>query len=80
MSVEQIQREVSGLPEAERRKLVAWIFAEFPPRSVDELVARAEDQAKRGEWTPQPPTADNLPTGAVLDAALRCAKAAGIAR
>ena len=80
MSVEQIQREVSGLPEAERRKLAAWMFAEFPPRSVDELVARAEGQTKRGEWTPQPPTPDNIPTGAALDAALRRAKPAGIAR
>ncbi|MSU22663.1 MAG: hypothetical protein EXS32_02455 [Opitutus sp.] len=79
MSVEQIQREVSQLPEGERRQLAAWMFAQFPPRSIDELVARAEAQAKRGEWTPQPPTSDNIPTGAALDAALRRAKAAGIA-
>ena len=68
MSVEQIQREVSRLSAAERRKLAAWMFAEFPPRSVDELVARAEAQAKRGEWTPQPPTPDNIPTGAAFAA------------
>ena len=80
MSVEQIQLEVSRLPESERRKLAAWMFAQFPPRSVDDLVARAEAQAKRGEWTPQPPTPDNIPTGAALDAALHRAKAAGIVR
>jgi len=80
MSVEQIQREVSRLPATERRKLAAWMLAEFPPRSVDELVARAETDARRGIWTPPPPTPDNIPTGAALDAALRRATAAGIAR
>lgn len=80
MSVEQIQREVSRLPEAERRKLSAWMFAQFPPRSLDELVARAEQEAKRGEWTPRPPEPDNIPAGPALDAALRRAKAAGIVR
>ena len=80
MSVEQIQREVRELPEPERRKLAAWIFAEFPPRSVDELVARAETGARRGEWTPQPPTADNIPTGKALAAAVRRAQAAGLTR
>jgi hypothetical protein len=80
MSVEQIQREVRRLPEAERRKLAAWVLAEFPPRSVNDLVAAAEAAAKRGEWTPQPPTADNIPKGVALDAALRRARAVGIAR
>jgi hypothetical protein len=80
VSVEQIQREVRELPEAERRKLAAWMFAQFSPRSVNELVARAEDQARRGEWIPQPPTSDNIPTGAALAAAVRRARAAGITR
>ena len=79
MSVEQIQREVSQLSEGERRKLAAWMLAEFPPRSVNELLARAEAQAQRGEWTPQPPKPDNIPTGAALAAAVRRARAAGIA-
>ena len=78
MSVEQIQREVSRLPATERRKLAAWIVAEYPLRSVDDLVARAEGEARRGVWTPQPPTPDNIPSGAALDAALRRATAAGI--
>jgi hypothetical protein len=80
MSVEQIQGEVRRLPEAERRRLAAWIFAEYPPRSVEELVARAEAAARRGEWTPQPPAADNVPSGAALDAALDRARVAGIVR
>ena len=80
MSVEQIQREVSRLPVTERRKLAAWMLAEFPLRSVDELVARAETEARRGLWTPQPPTPDNIPTGIALAAAVRRATAAGITR
>jgi hypothetical protein len=80
MSVEQIQREVTRLPEAERRKLAAWMFAQFPPRSVDELVACAAAAAQRGEWVPQPPTPDNIPSGAALDAAVRRAEAVGIVR
>jgi hypothetical protein len=79
MSVEQIQREVIRLPAAERRRLAAWMLTEFPPRSVDELVARAEAEARSGVWTPLPPTPDNFPTGVALDAALRRAKVAGFA-
>lgn len=80
MSVEQIQREVCELPEPERRKLAAWMFAQFSQRSINELVARAEAQAQRGEWTPLPPAPDNIPTGPALAAAVRRAQAAGIAR
>jgi hypothetical protein len=80
VSVEQIQREVSQLPEADRRKLAAWMLTQLSPRSVDDLVARAEADAKRGVWSPQPPTPDNIPTGPALAAAVRRAKAAGLAR
>jgi hypothetical protein len=80
MSVEPIQREVRQLPEPERRKLAAWMLAQFPPRSVQEFVGRAEEQARRGEWTPQPPTPDNIPTSAALESAVRRAKATGIVR
>jgi hypothetical protein len=41
MDVAKIQREVRRLPTRERKKLTAWMVAEFPVRSVDRLVARA---------------------------------------
>ena len=78
MSLEQIQGEVERLPESERRKLAAWMLAQFPPRSVEDLVSRAEREARRGEWMPQPPVPDNIPSGPSLQAAVRRAKAAGI--
>ena len=78
MSVEQLQREVSRLPEAARREFAAWMVAQFPPRSVENLVARAEQQARRGEWIPRPPEPDNFPSGAALEAAVQRAKTAGV--
>ena len=80
MSLDQIQSEVSRLSQTDRGKLVAWMLATYPPRSVDDLVARAEGQARRGQWTPKPPDADNIPKGADLHAAVRRAKAAGVIR
>ena len=80
MSVEQIQAEVSRLPEVERKKLTAWLLAQFPPRSVNELVGRAEEQARRGEWVPLPPAEDNISKGEALAEAIRRAKALGLAQ
>jgi len=80
MSIEQIQREVGQLTDAERQQLSAWILATYPPRSVENLVSRAEQQARRGEWTPLPPSDDNFPTGEALGQALKRVKSLGLGR
>ena len=80
MSVDQIQREVGKLPENERRRFAAWLLANYPPRSVDDLVSRAETDAKLGKWVPQPPTPDNIPSGKALTQAVERAKALGLDR
>jgi hypothetical protein len=67
MSIEQIQKEVSRLPEPERRKFATWMLAHFPPRRGDELVSRAEAEARCGRWTPRPPEPDNIPSGEALE-------------
>ena len=77
MSIEQIQGAVVQLPEAEKRKLAAWMLAQFPLRSVHDLVSQAEAEARQGQWSPQPPGPDNFPTGPALEAALRRTRAAG---
>lgn len=79
MSVEQMQREVGKLPEEDRRKFAAWLLAKYPPRSVGELVSRAEVQAHQGKWVPQVPTGENIPTGQALTKAVERAKALGLA-
>ncbi len=75
-----MQREVGKLPEKERRKFAAWLLAKYPPRSVNDLVSRAEAQAKQGKWVPQPPVPDNIPTGKALAQAVERAKSLGLDR
>ncbi len=75
-----MQREVGKLPEKERRKFAAWLLAKYPPRSVGDLVSRAEAQAHQRQWVPQLPTADNIPTGKALAKAVGRAKALGLAK
>ena len=78
MTVARIQEEVGQLPESERRKLAAWMIAAYPPRSVKELVSRAEKDASEGKWIPTKPAPDNVPTGEVLEQGLRRFKRLGI--
>jgi hypothetical protein len=59
--------------------VAALLLAKYPPRSVEELVSRAEKEARQGKWVPMPPTADNIPTGEALAQALRRAKKLEIA-
>jgi len=80
MTMAKILEEVGQLPASERRELAALIVAKYPPRSVEELVSRAEREAQQGKWVPTPPTADNIPTGEALAQALGRAKKLGIAR
>jgi len=67
MGVAKIQREVRRLPTRQRKKLTAWMVAEFPVRSMDRLMARAARAVKTGTWTPAPPTEANFPKGKTLD-------------
>ena len=78
MDVARIQREVRRLPTRERKKLTAWMVAEFPVRSVDRLLAKAARAAKAGAWTPAPPTDENLPKGRTLEHALDVAGRLGL--
>ena len=80
MTVAKILKDVGQLPASERREVAALLVAKYPPRSVEELVSRAEKEARQGKWVPTPPTADNIPTGEALAQALRRAKKLGIAR
>jgi hypothetical protein len=41
MDVTRIQREVRRLPPRERKKLTAWMVAEFPALSVGRLMRKA---------------------------------------
>ena len=76
----QILEEVGLLPASERWELAALIVAKYPLRTVEELVSRAEGEARAGKWVPTPPTADNIPTGDALTQGLLRAKKLGIAR
>ena len=80
MSVEQMQQAIVKLPEKDRRKFAAWLLAKYPPRSVGDLVSRAEAQARQGKWVPEPPRPDNIPTGKALAKAVSRAKALGSAK
>jgi len=78
MTVAKIQEQVGQLPDAERRKLAAWMLATYPPRTVEELVANAQKEAAQGKWVPTPPTADNIPNGQSLQQGLNRFKRLGI--
>lgn len=75
-----MQQAVSKLPEKERRKFAAWLLAKYPPRSVGDLVSRAETQARQRKWMPARPGLDNIPTGKALAKAVDRAKALGLAK
>ena len=79
MTVAKILKDVGQLSASERREVAALLVAKYPPRSVEELVTRAEKEDRQGKWIPTPPTADNIPTGEALAQALRRAKKLGIA-
>lgn len=79
MTVAKILKDVGQLPASERREVAALLVAKYPPRSVEQLVSRAEKEARQDKWVPMPPTADNIPTGEALAQALRRAKKLEIA-
>jgi hypothetical protein len=80
MTMAKILEEVGQLPASEQRELAALIVAKYPPRSVEELVSRAEKEVRQGKWVPTPPTADNIPAGEALAQALSRARKLGIVR
>ena len=47
MSVAEIQKSVSGLPEKERAKLAAWLLDSLPPSSEDDGAADSVAEAAR---------------------------------
>ena len=47
MSVAEIQRAVSGLPEKERADLAAWLLESLPPSSDDDAGAESLEEAAR---------------------------------
>ena len=50
MSVAEIQKNVSGLPEKERAKLAAWLLDSLPPSSEDDAgTASLEEAVRRRE-------------------------------
>jgi len=66
MTMAKILEEVGQLPASEQRELAAFMVAKYPPRSVEELVSRAEKEVRQGKWVPTPPTVDNIPAGEPL--------------
>src|SRR5439155_7855949 len=47
MSVAEIQKNVSGLPEKERAKLAAWLLDSLPPSSSDDAGDESAAEAAR---------------------------------
>jgi hypothetical protein len=80
MSVSEIQRELSQLSDSDQRKLMAWMVRRFPLRRVEELIAKAEREAREETWNPTPPAAGNIPQGEDLEQALRRIESLGIHR
>lgn len=80
MNVKEIQGAVRRLPAAKRRRLTTWMVREFPALTVENLMARTALRVKAGSWSPAPPTAVNLPTGATLEHVWRTARRLGIAK
>jgi hypothetical protein len=80
MDVTKIQREVRRLRPQDRKKLTAWMVAEFPALSVERLLRKASRAVKSGAFKPTPPTQDNFPKGRTLDHALDVAERLGLRR
>jgi hypothetical protein len=80
MSVTKIQGEVRRLPAQERKKLTAWMVAEYPVLTVERLMAKAARRVKAEAWSPAPPTSDNFPRGRTLAHALRVADRLGLGK
>jgi hypothetical protein len=78
MDMAKIQREVCRLPTRERKKLTAWMVAEFPVRSVDRLMAKTARAVEAATWAPAPPTEDNLPKGRTLKHVIEVAGRLGL--
>lgn len=78
MDVAKIQREVSRLPAKERKKLTAWMVAEYPALIVEKLLGKASRAVAAGTFKLTPPTHDNFPRGRTLDHALTVAARLGL--
>lgn len=80
MSMAEIQKAVRRLPEAKRRRLTTWMVKSYPALTVEELMNRASGRVAAGVWVPTPPTAENIPSGALLQQARRTAARLGLAK
>jgi len=47
MSVAEIQKNASALPEKERAKLAAWLLDSLPPSAEDDAGAESLEEAER---------------------------------
>ena len=80
MDMIKIQSQVRRLPARERKKLTAWMVAEYPVLSVERLLARAERAVNAGTLIPAPLTPDNIPRGRTVAHALAMAEQLGLRR
>ncbi len=78
MSFREIQNAVAALPAEEKKRLTAWMVASYPALDVETLMARASRMIEEGNWHPEPPTGENIPTGATLDRVLDTAERLGL--